>query len=204
MKTLKTTLIIALLSFTVESLKAQNGLIEAFAESYTLEQSRDYQSALERLIKVYSPESYEVNLRLGWLCYNAGKLDQSAGYYSKAIDLKPYAIEPKLGLALPVSAQGKWDELIAIYNKILDIDPQNTLTNYRLGLIYYNRAEFEKAQLYIEKVVNLYPFDYDSLLLYAWNNLKLQKVREAKVLFQKVLMYKPGDPSAIEGLSLVQ
>jgi tetratricopeptide (TPR) repeat protein len=76
--------------------------------------------------------------------------------------------------------------------------------NYRVGLIYYNRGEFAKADPYLEKVVNLYPFDYDGLLLLAWNKLSLQKSREAKVLFQKVLLNNPGDESATEGLKLIK
>ena len=91
-----------------------------------------------------------------------------------------------------------------VYNKILEIDPQNTLTNYRLGLIYYNRQNYEKADTYLEKVINLHPFDYDSMLLLAWNKLALQKFREAKVLFNKVLMYSPDDESAKEGLRLIK
>ena len=76
--------------------------------------------------------------------------------------------------------------------------------NYRLGLIYYNRKNYEKASVYLEKVVNLYPFDYDSLILFAWNNFMLQKTREARVLFNKVLMYNPGDQSALDGLKLIK
>ncbi|MEZ5148220.1 MAG: hypothetical protein R2759_14450 [Bacteroidales bacterium] len=55
----------------------------------------------------------------------------------------------------------------------------------------------------MKKVVNLYPFDYDGLIMFAWTNLKLGKLREAKVLFNKVLMYKPDDSSALEGLSVI-
>ncbi len=179
-------------------------IIKAFGESYALESKKDYKGAAEKLKKVYQAEAYEINLRLGWLYYNAGILSESVSYYQKAIALKPYAIEPKLGLVYPYSAQGRWDEVITLYNKILEVDPQNSLANYRLGLIYYNRANYVKADPYIEKVVNLYPFDYDALILFAWNKLKLQKTREAKVLFQKVLMYNPDDESALEGLKLIK
>jgi len=53
-------------------------------------------------------------------------------------------------------------------------------------------------------VVNLYPFGYDGLLMFAWTNLKAGKLREAKILFNKVLMYSPGDKSALEGLSYIK
>ena len=82
----------------------------------------------------------------------------------------------------------------------MEIDPQNSTANYQIGLIYYTRQNYEKADLYLEKVINLYPFDYDTMLLLAWNKLYLQKTKEAKVLFGKVLLYNPGDKSALEGL----
>jgi tetratricopeptide (TPR) repeat protein len=183
---------------------AQTEVIDAFRESYALESAGQYREAGDKLKAVYQSESYEINLRLGWLLYQSGQVKESVEAYEKAVGLKPYAIEPKLGLALPLSMQGEWDRIIGIYQNILEMDPQNSLVNYRLGLIYYNRAEFDRADPYLEKVVNLYPFDYDGLVLLAWNKLKLQKSREAKVLFNKVLMNNPGDESATEGLQLIK
>jgi hypothetical protein len=49
-------------------------------------------------------------------------------------------------------------------------------------------------------VVNLYPFDYDGLVMYAWTNFQLKKYREAKVLFNKALMNTPTGSSAMEGI----
>lgn len=183
---------------------AQEHLTNAFRDSYTAENEGNYSQAIETLEQVYDPSSYELNLRLGWLAYQRGNMEDSINYYQRAVDLKPYAVEPKIGLAYPYSAMGMWDEIISLYESILRTDPQNSLINYRLGLIYYNRGQYERADPYIEKVVNLYPFDYDSLLLFGWNKLMLQRTREAKVLFQKVLLANPDDESASKGLELIQ
>jgi tetratricopeptide (TPR) repeat protein len=183
---------------------AQQSLSDAFKASYESENTGNLDQAIEALDAVYDSDSYELNLRLGWLHYQHGEMEQSIHFYQRAVNLKPYAIEPKLGLAYPYSAMARWDDIIELYNEILETDPQNSLVNYRLGLIYYNRGEYERADFYIEKTVNLYPFDYDSLLLFAWNKLMMQRTREAKVLFEKVLLVKPGDESAMTGLSLIQ
>lgn len=184
-------------------LYAQDQVIKAFETSYIQEKEGQYQRAAETLTAVYDEDSYEINLRLGWLYYLGGKMDKSETYYRNAVKLRPYAIEPQLGLAYPLSSQGKWDEIEKMYLKILEMDPQNTLVNYRMGLICYNRGEYEKADRYLEKVLNLYPFDYDTLLLSAWTKLRLQKIREAKILFHKTLMASPGDSSALEGLAML-
>lgn len=183
---------------------AQTDLVKAFENSYSYEAEGNYARALNVLQAVYQADSYELNLRIGWLYYLSGSISESVAYYSRAIALKPYGIEARLGIAFPLSADGRWDEVLVQYNKILEIDPQNSLTNYRIGLIYYNRKQYERAEAYLEKVVNLYPFDYDSMLLFAWIKFQLGKTREARVLFNKVLMHTPGDPSATEGLGLIR
>lgn len=179
-------------------------LESAFKKSYEYETNGDYQKAITELKNVYLQDSYELNLRLGWLLYSSGSFTESSAYYQKAMNLKPFSVEAKLGYVLPVSSVGNWAAVKAEYVKILEIDPMNSLVNYRLGLMAYNSKDYATALKYFEKVVNMYPFDYDSVLMFAWANLQLGKMREAKVLFQKVLLMKPGDSSANEGLKLVK
>ena len=179
-------------------------LADAFSLSYQLETKADYTGAIKTLKEVYNETSYEVNLRLGWLHYEAGLFTESLAYYEKAIALMPYSIEAKLGYVYPASALGNWDKVMAQYTKILAVDPQNTSVNYKLGLIYYGKKDYANAYKYFEKVVNLYPFGYDALIMYAWANYQTGKMREAKVLFNKVLLVSPGDTSALEGLSLIK
>jgi tetratricopeptide (TPR) repeat protein len=179
-------------------------LQEAFTKSQLYESRGNFTDAISVLKAAYQEDSYETNLRLGWVTYLAGLFTESTAYYQKAIKLKPYSIEAKLGFANPASALGNWDQVIAQYNEILSIDPQNTTVNYRMGSIYYGKKDFAKAEKHLEKVINLYPFDYDSMILFAWTNFKLGKLREAQVMFNKVLLNKPNDTSALEGLALIK
>ncbi len=184
--------------------QADSKIIEAFKTSYALEKSGSYKKAADELKKVYSDDSYEINLRLGWLEYNAGLFSESSAHYQKAVTLKPYSEEAKFGLIYPKAAQGKWTEVINIYKKILEINPVSTTANYRLGLIYYGRKDYTTAEKYFSKVVNLYPFDYNANLMLAWTDYFLGKKNKAKLLFLKVLMNTPSDKSATEGLKLVK
>ncbi len=201
---MKKSSLLAILFFLGGIVYAQESLIKAFQESYVLENKAEYSKAINTLKNVYQEDSYEINLRLGWLSYEAGKFTESVSFYNKAISLMPYAEEPKFGLIYPKSALGKWDDIIELYKEILKISPNNTTANYRLGLIYYERKDYKNALPYMEKVVNLYPFGYDGLLTYAWTNLQLGKLRKAKVLFQKVLLLSPEDASAKEGLQRIR
>ncbi|NOZ35906.1 MAG: tetratricopeptide repeat protein [Chlorobi bacterium] len=204
MKTITSLTLILFLSFTHIFAQSNSEIIKAFKTSYTLEKTGSYKKAADELKKVYSNESYEINLRLGWLEYNAGLFDESASHYQKALNLKPYSEEAKFGLIYPKYAQGKWTEVISLYKKILQINPSNTTANYRLGLIYLGKKDYTAAVNYFEKVVNLYPFGYDGLLMLAWSDYYLGKTKQAKVLFEKVLMNSPADKSATEGLKLLK
>jgi tetratricopeptide (TPR) repeat protein len=125
-------------------------------------------------------------------------------YYQNAINLKQYSVEAKLGYVLPAAAAGNWDQVINQYKKILEYDAQNSLVNYRMGMIYYSRKDYATAQKYFERVTNLYPFDYDSAVMLGWSYLQMGKMREAKVMFTKSLLIRPDDASALEGLSLIK
>lgn len=192
-------------SMFILSLNANDDkLLLAFKQSYSLEAKSEYTKAITVMKDVYDENSYEINLRLGWLCYSAGQFAQSMSYYQNAINLKPYSVEAKLGYVLPASAAGNWDQVVVQYKKILEYDAQNSLVNFRLGMIYYGRKDYQTAQKYFERVVNLYPFDYDGNVMLAWSYLQMGKMREARVVFNKALLIRPDDASALEGISLIK
>jgi tetratricopeptide (TPR) repeat protein len=94
--------------------------------------------------------------------------------------------------------------VIELYNKILEIHPNNTVAMFRLGMIYYERKNYDKALPLFKKVVDLYPFGYDGLLMLGWTSYFMGNYNQAKVLFNKVKLYNPGDASANEGLQLMR
>ncbi len=196
--------VVMVLLMTVGILNAQTQeQIEAFEKSYTLETSGDYAKAIQEIKQVYDETSYPINLRLAWLSYSSGLFTEAMAFYTKAINLMPYSVEARLGLVYPAGAVGKWTVVINTYKKILEIDAKNYTANYKLASIYYGRKEYSVANKYLETIVNLYPFDYSSTILYAWNSFQLGKTREAKLLFNQALMLSPADASATEGLSLI-
>jgi tetratricopeptide (TPR) repeat protein len=176
----------------------------AFSQSYALEAKEDFKGAAQAIRDVYDEGSYEINLRLGWLYYQAKEYPTAETYYRKAVALMPYGIEARFGLVLPLASMGNWTQVGKVYEEILSVDPNNSLANYRYGLIMYNKGDYLKSEKYVSKTVNLYPFDYDGVVLLGWIKLKLNKPLEAKVLFQKALLYKPGDASAMQGLGLIK
>jgi tetratricopeptide (TPR) repeat protein len=176
----------------------------AFAKNYELVAKSDYKGAIAALSRSYDKSSYEMNERLGWLNYSLGLHKEAIAYYKTAIALKPKSIEARFGIVYPLAALGNSNELVEQYQGILAIDAQNSLANYRMGYINYEKKDYAAAQKYFEKVVKYYPWGYDGLLMHSWNYLRQGKNAEAKAGFQKVLLLAPGDKSALEGLALIK
>lgn len=168
---------------------------EALKKSYDSEYQLKYQKAIEDLQGVYEPNSYELNLRIAWLSYKVGKYSESVNYYKKAIAKIPLSIEAKLGVVYPLGALEKWDQVVDNYLAIVKIDGFNATANYRLALIYYNRGDYGNSWKYVQKYVNLYPFDYDGNSLAGWIKYSVGKKEEAFVFFKKALMVNPYDTS---------
>ena len=200
----KTLAFVVVMSIQFINAQDQKTIQEAFSKSYTLETNKKYTEAIDAFKLVNSTENYPVQLRLGWLNYQAKKYSESVAAYKKASELMPASIEALLGAVNPLVAQTKWADLEQVYLNILKIDAKNSLVNFRVGQIYYNRKEYSKAANYFSTSLNLYPFDYDSMLMSGWNYYFLGKYSEAKELFQRVLLYSPTDASAKEGLGLIK
>jgi len=206
METIKRISLTVALTIMFGYLMAQNTAAtqSVFVKSYESEKSGNYVAAITTMKTIYKADSYIVNLRLGWLSYLAKQYSESIKYYDLAIALKPYAIEARFGCVKPLSAIESWDKVKSHYDQILKIDPQNTVANYWLGVILYNRKEYANATKLFEKVVNLYPLDYDSVIMLAWSKLNIGKTADAKVLFNHALILRPNDSSALSGLKLIK
>ncbi|MDP4267352.1 MAG: tetratricopeptide repeat protein [Bacteroidota bacterium] len=179
-------------------------LQDAFNKSYTHEYKAEYSKAIDDIKAIYDEKSYPVVLRLGWLNYLLGQYNESVNYYQKAINIMPYSIEAKLGYISPATALGKTDDVIRLYKEILDIDSKNSLINYKIGSIYYEKKDYHNALKYLQESLNQYPLDYNITILYAWITYYLGKFNDAKILFNKALLIKPSDSSALDGLKLIK
>lgn len=196
------------LIFTISSLtfnaQTSKDLNTAFSQSYDYEAIAKYDAAITAINNVYSATSYEINLRMGWLNYMAGKSKEAIGYYQKAIALMPAATEPKWAIINPYTVLENWTEIEKNYLAILKLDSKNATANYNLGLIYYYRKDYFSAKKHFDVSLNLAPFGYNNMLMSAWTNYFLGNKNEAKILFNKVLLYSPNDKSALEGLALIK
>lgn len=177
------------------SSRAQQPSESAFAKSYSFEYETQYAKAITALTELHV-ESYQINLRLGWLYYLSKDYIKSEQYYRKAVASEPSSIEARFGLVLPLSTLGNWNNVLSVYLEITKLDANNSIANYRLASIYYTRKDYANATQYVSKVLKLYPFDYDSNLLTGKILMAQAKNAEAKKYFTKALEYNPQSEEA--------
>jgi len=205
MELLKKTFSLALILVSTHFFAQENKTTQsAFSKSFSLEAKKMYDEAVASLKDVYDEKSYPINARLGWLLYLDKNYSSSIVYYQKAINLMPAATEPLWAILNPQIAMEKWTDVEKTYLAILKLDPKNSTAHFKLGMIYYYRKNYTAAKKYFDVSLNLFPLDYDSMLMSAWNNYFLGNTADAKILFNKVLLLYPEDASSKEGLGLIK
>lgn len=199
-------LILILSALAVSNLNGQSDSRNqaAFADSYKSEVAGNYTQSVSEVKSVYQADNYSVNARLGWLLFLSKQYTESVDYYEKAIKLKPFAIEARFGMIKALDALKSWDKIKEQYEAILKIDDLNTTSLYWLGVLLYNRKDYDNAAKNFEKIVNLYPMDYGSVIMLAWTRLYQGKKADAKVLFNQALLLSPNDSSATKGLNQLE
>jgi tetratricopeptide (TPR) repeat protein len=188
-------IIIAMLIFISTVNNAQQGSDLAFSKSYSFEYDNQYTKAISSIVDLHS-DTYQINLRLGWLYYLSKDYTKSEQYYKKAITQEKTSIEARFGLVLPMSAVANWNAILSTYLEIIKLDPNNSIANYRIASIYNARKDYLNSNLYVVKVLKLYPFDFDSNLLYSKNLIALGKNADAKKHLNMALEYNPQSEEA--------
>jgi tetratricopeptide (TPR) repeat protein len=174
-----------------------------FQESYDQEAMGHNQEALAALDKLSSEKhgSYVALLRKGWLQYRLGKNLPAIEAYKGAIATAPKAVEPRLGLLLPLLAEKQWPAAEKHARDILKLDPANYLATLRLAFALYSQNRFEEALPLYQRLVDSYPSDTEARSGLGWTLLKLRKSREAAAVFRALLDFSPKNPLGQQGLA---
>lgn len=174
---------------------------DLYRQSYALEAKGDYDGAIRRMNEVASRggTDYVAVIRTGWLQYLAGRHAESETSYLKAIRLAPDAVEPRLGITLPLMALRRWKEAERFCNEVLKAAPGESVAQGRMAYIQYMLGAYEKAEAWYRQVLAAYPGNVEMRAGLAWTLLMLHRFQEARAEFDKVLAVAPDHASAREG-----
>jgi tetratricopeptide (TPR) repeat protein len=175
----------------------------AFETSYTAEATKNYDNAIAVLKApgIYNERSYETNLRLGWLYYEKADNANAQVYYKLACIANANSIEALLGYVYPLVAVQNWAAVFETYQKILTLDPNHSLVNYRIALMYFYKKDYANTEKHVKKVLDHYPFDYDCLVLMAQTKVATGKLSEAKTCYLHAQLYNPTNEDIKKALS---
>lgn len=133
-----------------------------FANSMGYEKRGDNDSALKAVLKVLEIDenNYTASLRSGWLYYREDQHKESVEQYEKAISLKPDAVEPKLGLLLPLNKLRRWKELESSAREALKCDPTNFSAASSLATALQELHKPDEARRRFRTIEKLYPSSF--------------------------------------------
>jgi tetratricopeptide (TPR) repeat protein len=171
---------------------------QAYQRSFTNEKIEDFDGAIKALSRVVAtyPKGYTVNLRLGWLYYLNGRYANSIGHYQTAQMVQPGALEPLLGMLLPLMAQTDYLRAEQVANQLLQTDPGNYYGNLRLIEILRGAGKLEQALVNCIRMRARYPTDIQFLEQHAIILQAQGKVVQAAEIHHALQTLDPDNPSS--------
>ncbi len=173
---------------------------KSYYQSYNYEKMGNYRDAIRALSPVYNayPNGYTVNLRLGWLYYLDKNYANSITHYKTSRNIAVGAIEPLLGMSLPLMAQQKWTKVEKLMYEVLKKDYYNYYGNFRLSIALRMEKKYNLAEKVIRKMLGLYPTDVNFLVELGMVLKAKTQTKEATAVFASVLILDPQNVVAKE------
>lgn len=191
---MKRILIIIILLVSALGLFANTKVDELVESSYEYENKGNYQKALTNMFAVVhlAPSDAYYNLRTGWLYYTLYNYIDALKYYtiSYGIDQNFEALE---GIVVANYMIGNWDATIEYGKKALLVTPRTFLTLTKIGYSYYAKEDWANAVTYYGNACEIYSYNISALGYYMSSLVKNNQIREAKIIFQKLMKLNPNN-----------
>jgi len=162
-------------------------------KSYVLESKGEYAKAAAVLVpELIKQRSEYTALRYAWLSYLQGNYNDAIDNYQDALKLNSRSFDARLGISLPLMAQGRWKEASRYLNQVIGQSPYHYLAHVRLMACEEGLRQWETLVQHSKKMSAYYPSDATILVYlaraYAWQNNK----EDAKQAYEQVLMRFPN------------
>ncbi len=174
---------------------------DLWSQSIALEAKSDYKGALTKMTDFTRAglDPYLANLRTGWLNAQNKDYDQAIANYTAASSRSPTAVTPLLGLISAYRAKGDSDNAERACRQLLSHDPGNATALQTLGLIYFDKKDYQNANAVYDTLLRLYPEDTSALSGYGWARIYLNHKADAIPEFQRLLILSPTLQYAQQG-----
>ncbi|OGZ27897.1 MAG: hypothetical protein A2365_00960 [Candidatus Nealsonbacteria bacterium RIFOXYB1_FULL_40_15] len=127
-------------------------------------------------------------------------LAEAMMYFEKSIELKLDYAQAHFQMARIFSEQGRTAEMISSLEKAGGSDPNDPVLAYQLGLVYYQKKDYERAKKELERAVVLRPAYSNALYFLGICYYELNNKDVAIAVFRKILELNPGNDIATKVL----
>lgn len=148
-------------------------------------------AVLKNLIK-HQPESALGNYYLGKAYAQMKLFKDSAGYYKKALELRPDLTQAEIDLAITYEALGELDLAIATYRDALDGAENRAPLLHRLVQLTIQNRRYEEALTYLRRLDDMGLGNAENNRKIGLLYLELERFDEAIKLFGEMLAREPG------------
>jgi tetratricopeptide (TPR) repeat protein len=162
-------------------------------EAYMLQ--GNYTQALKELLeaeKIYA-DDYILQNYLGLAYLNKNKFDLAIAHFKKAIQLKPGYAPALNNLGTAYLMAKDWDRAIEIFEAVtkdlLYATPHYPLAN--LGYAYYNKKDYQKAEAYYRKALEIEPRYINALLGLGRTYIAALNLKEALTVLESAAKFYP-------------
>jgi len=181
------------------ALSASAQVPSPFADSLRHERSGDFAKAIEALGT--APKGYATSLRLGWLSYLNTNHTVAVAHYRAALDAAPRSLEARLGVLLPLLADGRFVEAESGARDVLREHKSNYLALLRLAVALRLQQRPAEAARVLSRALRMYPAD--NLLLTELGLVRVSQGRfaAARFLLNEALTLNPDNDTAFRELA---
>ena len=169
----------------------------------------DFQRPVEMLQKANGlfPENGDVLYHLGRALISAGKLDEAAAAFQKALALHPDNLGYRFGVGLAQQRQKQWTEAIQTFRALVEKAQKETPfyidALFSLGSSLERAGHFDEAVATFQKLINLAPQHAEALnyLGYMFAEKGIQsRLEEAEGLVKRALALDPDNGAFLDSL----
>ena len=169
-----------------------NAQIQRWRDSFTL---------FEHTLAV-TPPNVLIEHNLGQALGDAGRYDEAAVHFEKALQMDPNFYDALVGLGVTREFQGRLPEAIRYFQAAIHSQPDTPRAHVQLGLALWKQNDYQAALEEMRRASQLAPEDEDIRANFGIALELVDRLPEAIEQFHEVLRMNPNDAETHNNLGL--